>query len=234
MTAPRRKSGAGRRSSRASASDRAAYYAEMRDRRRRERAEAKRQTRQALLEAGLEEIIEHGLDASLDAICARAGYTRGAFYVHFKSREDLLVGLTEWVLGGMVETLLGAPESRDDLATTVERFLTGLDSETWPLMPRIRIATIRLMDAINRWPVLRRSFDALIVQAMDRLTKAVIDGQGRSLIRRDLDPGRLGQLLTTLAMGTIMLHNVGVPLDLDPQQSVLLQMLVEPASNRSA
>lgn len=204
----------------------------MRERRRRERAEAKRQTRQALLEAGLEEIIEHGLDASLDAICARAGYTRGAFYVHFKSREDLLVGITEWVLGGIVETLL-AQESHEDLATTVERFLNGLESGTWPLMPRIRIATIRLMDAINRWPVLRQSFDALIVRAMDRLTKTVSEGQQRSLIRRDLDPVRLGQLLTTLAMGTIMLHNVGVPLDLDPRRSVLLQMLAEPKPDAS-
>lgn len=101
-------------------------------------------------------------------------------------------------------------------------------------MPRIRIAAIRLMEAINRWPVLRQSFDALIVQAMDRLTKAVVEGQRRSLIRRDLDPVRLGQLLTTLGMGTITLHNVGVPLDLDPQHSVLLQMLVEPARDRGA
>ena len=50
---------------------------------------SKQETRQALLEAGLAEIIEHGWETpSLDAICARAGYTRGAFYVHFQDRDE--------------------------------------------------------------------------------------------------------------------------------------------------
>ncbi|MEW6269307.1 MAG: TetR/AcrR family transcriptional regulator [Thermodesulfobacteriota bacterium] len=201
----------------------------MRDRRLKERAEAKRQTRQALLEAGLEAIIEHGLDASLDAICARAGYTRGAFYVHFKSREELLVGLTEWVLGGMVDTMLGTQATPEGLTSTIERFMRGLEAGTWPLVPHIRIAAIRLMDGINRWPALRRSFDALITQAIERLTQLATEGQRQGLIRADLDPGRLGQLLTIFAMGTIMLHNVGAPIDFDPQRSVVLQMLVEPS-----
>src|SRR5262245_37416602 len=45
----------------------------------------KQETREALLRAGMEMFAEQGLDApSLDALCARAGFTRGAFYVHFK------------------------------------------------------------------------------------------------------------------------------------------------------
>ena len=60
----------------------------------RRRALTKRETRAALLDAGLAEFAAHGLDTpSLDAICARAGFTRGAFYVHFKDREDFVVAI---------------------------------------------------------------------------------------------------------------------------------------------
>ena len=50
---------------------------------------AKQETREALIQAGMDAFSEEGVDLpSLDAICARAGFTRGAFYVHFKDRED--------------------------------------------------------------------------------------------------------------------------------------------------
>ena len=64
----------------------------------------RKSTRQALLAGRAAELIEHGLDApSLDAICARAGFTRGAFYVHFKDRDDFLVAVTDWALSGIVD-----------------------------------------------------------------------------------------------------------------------------------
>lgn len=201
-------------------------YAEMRDRRRREREEAKRLTRQALLEAGLEAIIEQGLDVSLDDICARAGYTRGAFYVYFRDREDLLVAITEWVLGGILEALLGDQSPRTDVGATIERFFVALNAETWPLMPRIRIAAIRLLDAIDRWPALRARFDELILGAIRLLTSGVAEGQKLGRIRSDFEPGRLATGLVIMAMGTIMLHKVGIPIDFDRQRSAVLAMMM--------
>jgi AcrR family transcriptional regulator len=45
----------------------------------RPRAETALETRAALLTAAVEEFGLHGLDASLDGICARAKLTQGAF-----------------------------------------------------------------------------------------------------------------------------------------------------------
>jgi len=72
------------------------------------RAEKKQRTRAALIAAGLAEISEHGLEASLDAICARAGLTRGAFYVHFADREAFLIAFMNEVLGRFVASLTHA------------------------------------------------------------------------------------------------------------------------------
>lgn len=56
----------------------------------------RRETRQRLLDAAAEVFVEEGLQgASVEAICARAGFTRGAFYSNFTSKEQLFIALLE-------------------------------------------------------------------------------------------------------------------------------------------
>jgi AcrR family transcriptional regulator len=52
------------------------------------------ETRARILAAAAEVVVERGLDgASIDEITDRAGYTRGAFYSNFSSKEELFVEL---------------------------------------------------------------------------------------------------------------------------------------------
>ncbi len=54
----------------------------------------RRATRERLLDAATEVFAEDGLQgASVEAICARAGFTRGAFYSNFSSKEQLFLEL---------------------------------------------------------------------------------------------------------------------------------------------
>ena len=54
----------------------------------------RRATRARLLEAAAEVFAEEGLQgASVEAICSRAGFTRGAFYSNFESKEQLFLEL---------------------------------------------------------------------------------------------------------------------------------------------
>lgn len=56
----------------------------------------RRQTRTRLLEAAIEVFAEEGLHgASVEAICSRANFTRGAFYSNFESKEQLFLSLFE-------------------------------------------------------------------------------------------------------------------------------------------
>ncbi|MBP1326437.1 AcrR family transcriptional regulator [Leucobacter exalbidus] len=58
---------------------------------------ARRQaTRERLLEAASEVFVEDGFQgAAVEAICQRAGFTRGAFYSNFSSKEELFLALLE-------------------------------------------------------------------------------------------------------------------------------------------
>jgi AcrR family transcriptional regulator len=60
------------------------------------RAESQARTRAALLQAGAEVFVERGLaGSSVEAIAARAGFTRGAFYSNFASKEELFSELLQ-------------------------------------------------------------------------------------------------------------------------------------------
>src|SRR5437762_4284682 len=101
----------------------------------RTRKEAMVQTRNALIEAGMAAFAAEGLDASLDEICARAGYTRGAFYVHFADRDDFLVAVMDRVGTAYLDAVIvsGARGAGDDLAVTIGRFLASVASGAYPL-----------------------------------------------------------------------------------------------------
>jgi AcrR family transcriptional regulator len=62
-------------------------------------AERTRATRRKLLDAAKRIFAQDGFEAArLEDIAAGAGYTRGAFYAHFKSKEDIFFALfEEWV-----------------------------------------------------------------------------------------------------------------------------------------
>ena len=75
-------------------------------------------TRQRLLDAAAQVFAEVGLDAaSVEAVCERAGYTRGAFYSNFETKEELFLELTARVSRERIDAVrarVGALESMDD------------------------------------------------------------------------------------------------------------------------
>lgn len=61
-------------------------------------------TRQKLLDAAAQVFAEVGLDAaSVEAVCERAGFTRGAFYSNFDSKDELFLELAGTVARERVE-----------------------------------------------------------------------------------------------------------------------------------
>ena len=90
------------------------------------RAEQQARTRAALLDAAAELVVERGLaGSSAEAICARAGFSRGAFYSNFESKEQLFVELLHERVYGyyrrMAEERIAHPEAVPSLRETGEQ-----------------------------------------------------------------------------------------------------------------
>jgi AcrR family transcriptional regulator len=78
-------------------------------------AERTRATRRKLLDAGKRIFAQQGFEAArLEDIAAGAGYTRGAFYANFKSKEDIFFALFEEWVRERIESLAGALRRHSD------------------------------------------------------------------------------------------------------------------------
>jgi AcrR family transcriptional regulator len=198
----------------------------------RSRDEAKQETREALIRAAAELFKSEGLDASLDAVCARAGYTRGAFYVHFRDRDDLISVVMERVGNALLDSLLGKEGDDEDFFTLVQRFLHTVSSGQYPISREGGLRPYQLMDACARSEAVRGQYVRLKQLSVTRLAAALKRGQAKGQVRRDLDPDALAQLMMGIVVGMQTMLDLEMPLDLPRAAQTMLAMLAPSASQK--
>ncbi len=205
------------------------------------RAQAKAETREALIDAALAEFAAHGLDApSLDAICARAGFTRGALYVHFRDRDELVVAVMDRAFGAFLDAIIPTGAGPQDLERTVRRYadatagLAALRARRGragaPLADAVPLH--RILEACNRSPALRARFVALLGEAAERVARTAAAGQQGGTIRGDVPATAIGPLLVTLALGFLAAIDAGATVDAAVGRDVVLELLA-PLSDES-
>jgi len=184
----------------------------------------KQETREALVTAALYLFAKHGFDApSLDDICERAGFTRGAFYVHFRDRDDLVTAAMQRVGRTFLDALLGS--EGDDLATIAQRFLSALASGAYPLTRKGGIRPYQLLDACARSSAIRAQYVALVNETIGRLAQASTRAQRAKQLRSDVSAEDIGFLLVTSVIGVQTLLDLDVDVDIPKRAAVLLALL---------
>lgn len=160
-------------------------------------------TRAALLQAALETFAEHGFHGtSIEQICDRAGYTRGAFYSNFSSKEELFFALfdahSERIIGRLTEMV----DSIDAEGFSLDRFAELLpDLETgerdWFLVTtEFTLHAIR--DRQAAWMLARH--DARLRTQIARALTECVRGAGLTLT---VDPEELARLLIAVREGEL-------------------------------
>ena len=161
------------------------------------------QTRARLLDAAHEVFAEVGMDAaSVETICERAGFTRGAFYSNFESKDELFLALiTQLASEKLDEVAIRvrdlAPESLSDLGGLVRQvggvsFGERMEPQ---LVSEIRAQALRdpkLAQAYLAWQGVLRS-------RVEGIMQAVVDAYG---LRLRLPLGDAAQLLVDVSDDT--------------------------------
>lgn len=164
-------------------------------------------TRRALLDAGVTVFSREGYHgASLDEVADAAGYSKGAIYDHFGSKDDFFVAVLEhrgqqWmdrfapVVG---QATLGWEELLGQVATVLEDLRPGpeaarLDAEAFLYAQRDDEARERVA-AVQR-------------RRLDRIASFVRQGLAATDVTLTMDPDRVAALLTATMSGltTLML-----------------------------
>ena len=142
-------------------------------------------TRQRLFDAAAQVFAEVGLDAaSVEAVCERAGYTRGAFYSNFESKDELFLELTGQVAReriAAVRARVAALESVDDQdAPAGDAFsiiqqvldISNDDRLGVLLMSEIRIHALRNRSLADAYLAQEEEMVASIAQIIDDVAQA--------------------------------------------------------------
>lgn len=200
------------------------------------RQEAKAASREALIQAALELVPGKGLDVSLDEVCAHAGYTRGAFYQHFRNRDALICAVMERVSQQIVEAVLHCAEGveKGDIATMILRLAATLQQEGHPLGRAGLVPMHQLLEACARSADIQQAYQSLLRNAIGEIAIKIDQGQRCQWLRNDIDPQLFATLLVSLFVGMRTLNELHLAQDLPCQLQPLLRILRSDSAEQPA
>ncbi len=147
-------------------------------------------TRQRVLDAAREVFAERGvIGGTVEDICERAGFTRGAFYSNFSDKEDVLEALVAREHARLLEhldaslalvdqELAAAPDLATAIASIVDRILRSV-----PVDRQLSLVQTELEIHAVRRPELARSF----LEANDRFRERIAAFLEAAMARNGLE-----------------------------------------------
>ena len=146
-------------------------------------AERTRATRRKLLDAAKQIFAQQGFEAArLEDIAAGAGYTRGAFYANFKSKEEIFYALFEEWVRERIDTFTNALRQHSDPAEKLVALRThyaelATDRRLVLISMEFKLFAMRHPEARARLRIrhrrIRASFGELFSELMGELGKTM-------------------------------------------------------------
>ena len=181
------------------------------------------ETQQKLLESAFSVFATHGYErATVDEIVREAGFSKGAFYVHFGSKEDLFWAMLEGRIDVLQETMRGALDNAQSAAENERRVLEAifaLDKEDrhWPALFVEFVAQAarnqRVREKLNE---MYRRWHSFTVELLE-------EGRLAGRVRKDLDVNFMASVTMALIEGSLMQSRLA-------PDSVNLDSMVKPLS----
>jgi AcrR family transcriptional regulator len=161
-------------------------------------------TRSEILHTALELFSKNGYDAtSVAEICKRVKVSKGAFYHHFPSKQDLFLALMAGWLGeldGMLqaaaESAVDVPQALDNMAGTSSRIFRDLEGG-FPIL-------LEFWTQAKRQPEIWQKAVEPYRNYLSYFAAMVRDGQSQDAFAKDLDPDLSARLLLGVAMGLLL------------------------------
>lgn len=163
-------------------------------------------TRGKLLTAAFEEIYRRGFQAaSLDAILAKAGVTKGALYHHFPDKASLgLAVVDEVVQGLLLERWLGRlQQSPGDPLTALQRTLRLRATNPGPHEIELGCPLNNLAQEMSPLDErFRRAINATFDAWTEGFARALERGQAEGTVRRDVDARKIAAFVVAAVEGS--------------------------------
>ena len=181
------------------------------------------ETRQKLLDSAFSVFATHGYErATVDEIVRDAGFSKGAFYVHFESKDDLFWAMLEGRIEYLQETMRGALDTTQSVADNERRILEAIfaldkKDKHWPAL------FVEFVAHAARNERVREKLHEMY-QRWHRFTVEMLEaGRKAGRVREDLDIEFMASVTMALIEGSLMQSRLA-------PESVSLDKMVEPLS----
>jgi AcrR family transcriptional regulator len=182
-------------------------------------------TVERLLDAALDTFAELGFAAaSVEDICRRGGFTRGAFYSSFRTKDELFAALfareSARDLERAQQQLAGVEDEADPVAAAVDRCLSTFRADrTWVLVhTEYRLHAARSPEAAA---ILGRHTDEIL----EGVTRLIADTARRAGVRLAVPAAGLARMVVALHDGLAVGRVTGTDHDDDLERTALLLLL---------
>ncbi len=168
-------------------------------------------TREQLLESAFVAFLENGFNGvSLNDVIKRSGMTKGGFYHHFSSKDDLLSEVISTYFHSYIgQNIKEFSEMSGTIETRLKFVVTsmvGIQSSLKSLMPknaRMSDFLALLQEGIRKDEDLRAAYIDRQKLAYETMTTLLKEGQDKHIIRQDMPAGYLAELLNLVLKGTL-------------------------------
>jgi len=159
-------------------------------------------TRARLLEGALEVFAERGFHgASVEDICDRAGFTRGAFYSNFASKDELVLALFQATTDRLLEQIAALlPDLANQPGTLLDAVLGLLDEAAPDQRQWYLISTEFTLHAL-RHPEAAAALNQQRAMFRDQLTRLVEEITKASGLRMSVPPHQFVRLVIAVHEG---------------------------------
>lgn len=172
------------------------------------RRRSREQTRQRLTEAALTVFAHNGFErATVDEIVREAGFSKGAFYVHFETKDDLFWELLEERIEKQQEMFRAAIDPTLGVEENERRILNAVfeTRRTDPLSPAI---FLEFVAHASRNEKVRDRLAHLYERWHSFILEALTGGREAGMVRTDVDLDVLASAIMAVIEGTFLQSNL--------------------------
>lgn len=128
------------------------------------------QRKQEIVDALLRVMAVHGYEkASIQVIAKEAGLAPGLIHYHFKTKQDILLALVNWIASAARERLQNLSNESDDPWLKLEAFINARLATGETEMPEVVAAWVVIAGESLRQPEIKETYQSLIHQQLDML-----------------------------------------------------------------
>lgn len=168
------------------------------------------QTRERIIRAAMDLFRKRGFhNTSLVQILERANITKGGFYFHFKSKEELGFAVLEFVRDFWNKNVIDVVADEPDAASRIRRMVELMTQmDRGEIFHGCALLAVLIAETMETNSEFSESIRNIISEWQKSIVDILVQGKAEGVFRSDTDPNALALTLIGCCYGTTMIGHL--------------------------